>query len=116
MRVPLTLPLFQPFPLQLRFDRGQEIFAHGAENDESDVEANLDVGFDENDFTTNVKEQHLDKLGVIRGREQIVRRASWGRNGGKATNTSHIIKQTGKMIKIDRNNAFTGLKFYTEGA
>ena len=72
--IPLTLPLFQPFPLQLRFDRGQEIFAHGAENDESDVEANLDVGFDENDFTTNVKEQHLDKLGVIRGREQIVRR------------------------------------------
>ena len=32
------------------------------------------------------------------------------------SNTPHIIKQTGKMIKIDRNNAFTGLKFDTEGA
>ena len=31
-------------------------------------------------------------------------------------NTSHIIKRTGKMIKIDRNNAFSGLKFDTEGA
>ena len=31
-------------------------------------------------------------------------------------NTSHIIKHTGKMIKIDRNNAFSGLKFDTEGA
>ena len=31
-------------------------------------------------------------------------------------NTSHIIKRTGKMIKIDSNNAFTGLKFDTEWA
>ena len=26
-------------------------------------------------------------------------------------NTSHIIKRTGKMIRFDRNNAFSGLKF-----
>ena len=31
-------------------------------------------------------------------------------------NTSHIIKRTGKMIIIDRNNAFSGLKFDTEVA
>ena len=31
-------------------------------------------------------------------------------------NSPHIIKRTGKMIKIDRNNAFTELKFDTEGA
>ena len=31
-------------------------------------------------------------------------------------NTSHIIKRTGKMIKIGNNNAFTGLKFDTEWA
>ena len=31
------------------------------------------------------------------------------------SNTSHIIKRTGKMVKIDRNNVFTGLKFDTEG-
>ena len=31
-------------------------------------------------------------------------------------NTSHIIKRTGKMIEINRNNAFSGLKFDTEGA
>ena len=35
---------------------------------------------------------------------------------GWAINTSHIIKRTGKMIEIDRNNAFTGLKFDTEAA
>ena len=32
------------------------------------------------------------------------------------SNTSHIIKRTGKMIKIDRNNAFSGLKFDTQVA
>ena len=31
-------------------------------------------------------------------------------------NTSHKIKRTGKMIKINRINAFTGLKFDKEGA
>ena len=30
-------------------------------------------------------------------------------------NTSHIIKRTGKIVKIDRYNAYTGLKFDTEG-
>ena len=32
------------------------------------------------------------------------------------SSTSHIIKRTGKAIKIDRNNAFSGLKFDTDGA
>ena len=35
---------------------------------------------------------------------------------GTILNTSHMIKRTGKMIKNDRDNAFTGLKFDTEGA
>ena len=30
-------------------------------------------------------------------------------------NTSHIIKRTGKIVKVDRNNAFTRLKLDTEG-
>ena len=31
-------------------------------------------------------------------------------------NTSHIIRRTGDKIKIDRNNAFSGMKFNTEEA
>ena len=31
-------------------------------------------------------------------------------------NTSHIIKRTGKMVKIDRNIAFSGLKFDAQRA
>ena len=41
---------------------------------------------------------------IKREREQIKR------------NTSHRIKRTGKLIKIDRKNAFSGLKFDTERA
>ena len=32
------------------------------------------------------------------------------------SNTSHIIRRTRKMTKIDSKNALSGLKFDTEGA
>ena len=37
-------------------------------------------------------------------------------NENTSANTSHIIRQTGKKIEIDRNNAVSGLKFGTEEA
>jgi len=44
----------------------EEIFANGGENDDGDVKADLDVSLDEDEFTTNVKEKHLNEFQVIR--------------------------------------------------
>ena len=55
----------------------------------------------------------IDKSEDLRGKYELL-----GRKEKKARldNTSHIIKRTSKMIKMDRNIVFSGLKFYTEGA
>ncbi len=51
----------------------------------------------------------------VNGKSEVKNRAR-SFSVGHSDNTSHKIKRTGKMIKIDRNNAFSGLKFDTEGA
>jgi len=50
----------------------QEILADGAEDDKGDIETDLDVSLDEDDFAADVKEEHLEELEVIGRGEQVV--------------------------------------------